>query len=268
MTPFDVLNTIRQAGGRVFVEDGEIRVITKPGTLTPEAVIVLRENKAALLSILPDAEREAVKWVESLPQAEATAVIAAATQGWAEIVQTEPLVFVVDADDAMVQTMAAAMGVPDPEYDLAAWAGQQLGHVSTQYPTPADQNAYTEVEPAAVVSCSLCGSLALWIDAKGGTHCQHCDRAGLERSQELAYQAAQLRRGLTFDVKGKAAKPTPAPWPPKHLQLPDTIAGIERGRDQQKQLPMDTAKQAQVARLMVPDRKAARPKHFVPAGGW
>jgi len=89
MTPLDVLSTIRQAGGRVVVLDGDLRVVAPPGTLTPEAVVVLREHKPALIGILPDAEREAIQWVEGLSPA-AAVVVEAARREWAAIVSSSP----------------------------------------------------------------------------------------------------------------------------------------------------------------------------------
>jgi hypothetical protein len=86
MTPLEVLNTIRQAGGRVVVLDGDLQVVAPPGTVSPEAAAVLREHKAGLLGILPDAEREAVRWVEDLAPAAAEPVVEAARQEWEEIV--------------------------------------------------------------------------------------------------------------------------------------------------------------------------------------
>ena len=96
MTPLDVLSTIRQAGGRVVVLDGDLQVIAPPGTVSVEAAAVLREHKAALIGILPDAEREAVRWVEDLAPAAAEAVVEATSREWEEIVgstqEPEPVV--------------------------------------------------------------------------------------------------------------------------------------------------------------------------------
>jgi hypothetical protein len=270
MTPFDVLNTIRQSGGRVVVLDGDLLVEAPPGTLTQEAAVVLRENKAALLSILPDAEREAIQWVEGLDPAAAAVVVDQGRQGWAEIVGTtqEPVVVEIEADDAMVKKMAAAMGVPDPEYDLSAWAEAQLGHVSTEYPTLPATNLGSDRDEEPV-PCQKCGGIEAWWDATGGRHCTSCDREKLERSQQLADQAARLRAGrpLTFKIKGKAAL-TAAVWPPASLQLPDTVEEIEAGRPAMvRQQTLLDDRHTQIER-MTPDQKKARSRSFVPAGGW
>ena len=89
MTPLDVLSTIRQAGGRVVVLDSDLQVIAPPGTVSVEAAAVLREHKAALIGILPDAEREAVRWVEDLAPEAAEAVVEAARREIEEIVATQ-----------------------------------------------------------------------------------------------------------------------------------------------------------------------------------
>ncbi len=87
MNLFDVLTTIREAGGRVVVvEDDDLRAIVPAGVLTEEAAAVLKEHKQDLLKILPSGEREAIQWVEDLPPAEAEAVVDTACREWDEIV--------------------------------------------------------------------------------------------------------------------------------------------------------------------------------------
>ena len=110
MTPLDILSTIRQAGGRVLVLDGDLQVVAPAGTLTPEAVGVLREHKPDLIRLLPDAEREAIQWVEGLPPTEAAVVVEQAVREWTAIVGTpEP---VLDQDDGSDPWEAAAEPIP------------------------------------------------------------------------------------------------------------------------------------------------------------
>jgi hypothetical protein len=223
MTPFDVLSMIREAGGRVSVLDGDLRVIAPPGTLTPEAAVVLREHKAALIGILPDAEREAIGWVEDLDPAAAEIVVSTARREWNEI-------------------------VGDPDHDLNAWAAAQLGQVSHSAPTLLEQNIGSDQDEEAI-PCSTCGSLMAWWDATGRRHCMVCEP--IDRSQQLAKDAARLRAKptLTFKVKGRAAKPVPAPWPPAEYALPGTLQAIERGRQEQRELFVEAVDDSRAARL-------------------
>jgi len=288
MTPFDVLNTIRQAGGRVIVLDGDLLVEAPPGTLTQEAAVVLREHKAALVPILPDAEREAIQWVEGLPSAAAEIVVETARREWEEVVGTveEPVVVRVEQiGDELVLTaptqaiadkieegrqrieqVLAEIKPPDTDHDLNAWAAAQLGQVSCSAPTLPEQQAEEVADPPT--PCQQCGSLELWQDCGGRWRCTVCEAAGLQRSQRLVEQAARLRAGrrLKFKVGGKAA-PTPVPWPPAHLQLPSTVEAIEQGRPapaRQQNLLDDRHKQIE---RLTPDQ-TTRSRSFVPAGGW
>lgn len=42
--------------------------------------------------------------------------------------------------------------------------------------------------------CPTCGGIEAWWDFTGGRHCSHCEVEGLERSERLIDQAAQIRR--------------------------------------------------------------------------
>jgi hypothetical protein len=270
-----VLSKIRAGGGTVAVVNETLRIEAPPGLLSAADKTVLVENRDTLVRLLApsgdvDPEREAVQWVENLSPAEAAVVVDQGRQGWAEIVGTtqEPVVVEIEADDAMVKRMAAAMGVPNPEYDLSAWAAAQLGQVSRSAPTLLEQNIGSDRDEEPV-PCRQCGGIEAWWDATGGRHCTVCDRERLERSQQLLDDAARLRAGrpLTFKVGGKAA-PTPAAWPPAHLQLPSTVEAIEQGRPataRQQTLLDDRGTQIE---RMTPDQKKARSRSFVPAGGW
>jgi len=155
MTPLDVLGTIRRAGGRVVVLDGDLQVIAPPGTVSAEAAAVLREHKAALVGILPNAEREAIGWTEALSPAEAEIVVETASREWDRTVAETPV-------EITVTSMIEA---------------------------DADQEVEEIVPPPA---CQQCGSLELWQDFGGKWHCMTCEPAVV--SERLRATAARLRR--------------------------------------------------------------------------
>ena len=165
MTPLDVLGTIRQAGGRVVVLDGDLQVIAPPGTVSAEAAAVLREHKAALVGILPNAEREAIGWTETLSPAEAEIVVETASREWDRTVVETPV------EDTTTSTVEAV--------------------VNSMIEADTDQEVEEIVPPPP---CRQCNSLELWQDLTGGWHCQHCQADGLQRSERLVEQAARLRR--------------------------------------------------------------------------
>jgi len=98
MTPLDVLSTIRKAGGTVVVEDGDLVVRVKPGILGQEHKASLAQHKASLVSLLPDGEREAIQWLESLSADEAEVVVQAALKEWSSIVASKAHHKAVDDD--------------------------------------------------------------------------------------------------------------------------------------------------------------------------
>ena len=111
MNPIEVLNAIRQAGGRAIVEAGDLQISCPPGTLTPEEAACLREHKADLVRILApaDEERSALQWIECLSPAKADAVLSKARKEWGEIVS-----FCATVDEADPWPPLAAGDQPTP----------------------------------------------------------------------------------------------------------------------------------------------------------
>ena len=227
MTALDVLNTIRQAGGRVVVLDGDLRIVAPPGTLTKEAATVLLAHKEALISILPDGGREAIQWSEGLDPAEAKVVVETARREFGEIVNAG-------------STPVAEPG--DPDHDLNAWAEKQVGDAETLDP---------DEEP---VPCPTCGEIAAWWDPTGKRHCMACEPTAPQKAQQLVTKAQRLREKgkFRFTIGGKAPKPAPAPWPPADMQLPDDLAKIEQGRPQTPAPARDDTQSGRLRRLLAP----------------
>jgi hypothetical protein len=187
MTPFDVLSTIRSAGGCVVVEDGDLRVIAPPNTLTPEAVVVLRENKAALLGILPNAERETIGWVENLTPGRAAVVVESARQEWTRLVeQDEPVVI-------QVEIVGNELLLHCPTSEIAAkieTGRERIDRVLAEiHPIDADHDLSTWEEAVEPIPCATCGSIMAWWDFTDRRHCMICEPIG-----RLLTEAARLRR--------------------------------------------------------------------------
>jgi len=170
MTPLDILSTIRQAGGRVVVLDGDLQVVAPPGLLSPQDKQVLAENKAALVGILPDAERDAIQEVERLPQAEAEAVVEAARREWSEIVggdqQVEEVVRAEIVGDEL------RLHCPTPEIASAIEAGRDRLErllVDMQAEEPEEYQIVACPPP-----CPQCDSLRLWEGIDGRWYCLAC----------------------------------------------------------------------------------------------
>ena len=237
MNAIDVLSMVRRAGGRVVVLDGDLRIVAPPGTLTPEMVTVLLEHKEGLISILPDAEREAIVWTENLPPDQAAVVVETARREWGDLV----------GDGS---TPGADPG--DPDHDLNAWAQKQLG--LPQILDPGE-------EPSP---CPTCGKIAAWWDPTGKRHCMACESATLENAKQLATKAQRLREKgqLRFTIKGKTPKPAPPPWPPADMQLPNDLDQIEAGRPQTHTTPAADTREARASRLLSkPQGRAPRSRY-------
>jgi hypothetical protein len=171
MTPLDVISMIRQAGGRVVVLDGDLQIVTPPGTVSAEAAAVLRENKTALIGILSDAERQAIQWVESLDQAEAAVVVDQARREWTQIVGDEPVVVRAEIfGDALV------LVCPTPEIRDKIEAGRPIVE-KILAETGAELHAADEVveEIERIDPCQQCGSLEQWQSLAGSWRCLKCD---------------------------------------------------------------------------------------------
>jgi len=238
MTALDVLSTIRQAGGSFAVEDGGLRIVVPRGLLTAEQREVLAGSKADLVRLLaPDAdpERAAIRWLESLTPTEAAVVVETASREWAELV--------------------------DADHNLGAWAEQQLSKPCEQseqseqrvdhiLAVDADATWEQAVEPPS--PCQRCGSLEVWWDGKGGTHCIACEP--MARAQRIHDRAVRLRAKptllLSVKDRGKQAPKPKAEWPPSEYGLPATIEEIERGRSTAgKAQNLDDTRAGRIARL-------------------
>src|SRR5262249_40602213 len=99
MNLLDTLSVIRQAGGRVWIESGAVRVKAPVGIITPEHNVVLDANKAILLnllappvvdaSIVTEPTEEELTWFECLPAAEQQRHVNRAAEQWDAIVATD-----------------------------------------------------------------------------------------------------------------------------------------------------------------------------------
>jgi hypothetical protein len=196
MTPLDVLSTIRQAGGRVVVLDGDLQVIAPPGTVSAEMAAVLREFKAALIGILPDAEREAVRWVEDLAPEAAEAVVETARREMEEIVRStqEPEPVVVTIPEPVVE--------PDLDQQAEPVEFTTPEGLTIRFADPEDEEEIVVPPPP----CQQCGGFMFWWDFAGRHHCMVCERTpqvvGNKQtgkmvtidSARVRKQAARLRR--------------------------------------------------------------------------
>jgi hypothetical protein len=66
-------------------------------------------------------------------------------------------------------------------------------------------------------------------------------------------RSAMLMKIQTPASRRKTTQPAPEPWPPAWARLPDTIAEIEAGRDQQRRLfteALDNSQAGRRARLL------------------
>ena len=155
MSPLLVINKIRNAGGSVWGEDGDLRIEAPVGLLTPEDKSVLTQFKTDLVPLLarpmqlddPD-EREAIVWAETAPAEEVDQALDRALVEYDHIVGEELVV-----------------------EDLDQWLADNT------------------IEP---ISCDDCGGLERWEDIAGGWHCNRCDPP--LRAQTLRLQVARLRR--------------------------------------------------------------------------
>ena len=182
MTPLDVLSTIRQAGGRVVILDGDLQVVAPPGTVSAEAAAVLREHKAVLLRLLPDAEREAIQWAENLPPDKAEIVVETASREWEEIVGStqEPEPVVVAMPEPVVE--------PDLDQQAEPVEFTTPEGLTIRFAEPEDGDEIVVPLPP----CQQCGGFMGWWDVLGGVHCMDCDPP--LRSARLREQADRLRR--------------------------------------------------------------------------
>ncbi len=89
MSPIEVLSRVRQAGGTVKSDGKNLIIEVARGVLTDTDREVLTRHKVELVRLLApvDPEREAIQWVESLPEHEAVVVVETARREWSEIVQ-------------------------------------------------------------------------------------------------------------------------------------------------------------------------------------
>lgn len=184
-----ILWKIRQAGGKVVVRDGKVRIETPVGLLSDGDKQVLAHHKQDLLRLLAaaeqvvvDPEREAIEWIERLPAAEAEAVVATALREWREIVSETPTVVV----DAVEETQAVE------------WE-------DTIEPPP---------------PCETCGSLELWQSMAGTWQCLGCDPP--TKARRLRERAARLRekRLITIETIERADRIKAEPnqdWGPARL---------------------------------------------------
>jgi len=179
MSPLLVINRIRQAGGSIWSENGDLRVEAPVGLLTPEDRSVLAEFKTDLVPLLSHpipvddpVEREAIVWAEAAPAAEIDQALDQALAEWDLIVEAD-------------------LQVEEPAAELAEDLDQWL-----------DENT---VEP---VPCHHCGSLEVWEDLVGRLHCAVCNpplRAQMLRLQVKRLLEKKQKRRPVASTVGVAA---------------------------------------------------------------
>jgi len=81
----EILTKIRQAGGSILVEDGDLRISAPGGLLDDQDRAVLAEHRDQLVELL-DQELTALQWVEGLDPSEQDRLVDQAGQEWSEIV--------------------------------------------------------------------------------------------------------------------------------------------------------------------------------------
>lgn len=85
MSPLVVLQKIRQVGGSVMSDAGELRISAPPGLLSDEDRELLERFKPDLVKILPtcqDLERVAIQWESSAPDEELDQALERALVEW------------------------------------------------------------------------------------------------------------------------------------------------------------------------------------------
>lgn len=172
-----VLDKIRQAGGRVVVQDQAVRIEAPPGLLTDQDRQVLAQHRQDLLRLFApaepvvvdpylDQERQAIQWVEALSPAEAERVVGTAVEEWDTLVRSD-------------------------HQDLDQGQHREVDHVHVQH-LDQDLDQWLRDNTVEPADCDKCGSLDRWQDLTGGWHCGKCDPpvVGLR----VREQAAALRR--------------------------------------------------------------------------
>ncbi|NUQ65463.1 MAG: hypothetical protein HUU20_23590 [Pirellulales bacterium] len=156
-----ILWKIRQAGGKILVDAGRVRIDVPIGVLSDSDKQVLGDHKQDLVRLLApaetvvvDAEREAIQWVETLSPTQADEVVATALREWREI----------------VEETTQAMGRDDDQDDaeVVDW-----------------EEAIDPFEP-----CPSCGSLLQWESTAGTWQCLSCEPP--TRAKRLRARARRL----------------------------------------------------------------------------
>ncbi len=191
------LDKIRRSGGSIVVLDGKLRIEAPAGTLSDQDRQVLAQHREALLQLFTNTvvdpceskEREAIQWLEALPQAEAEVVVAQACREWDEIViqaEVVPNGLLLHCPTKEIAEAVEA-GRTELEAILAGDDAEQVEFV--------DIDQWVQDNTILPVSCDRCGGLEQWQDCGGTWHCSKCDPP--IQCQILRQKADRLRRQPT-----------------------------------------------------------------------
>jgi hypothetical protein len=90
----------------------------------------------------------------------------------------------------VLQVPAGQQPVPEPAVEVPVTSLATTTEITAE-PLGADSWPVEAVEPGE--PCPKCGGLLWWEDLEDGRHCLSCERAGWERSEEVAARARRLR---------------------------------------------------------------------------
>ena len=162
--PIEILSRIRQSGGSVRVADGDLQISAPGGTLSPEDRLVLASHKPDLVRLLNpvDEEKAAVRWVESLSDADAETIVETARREWSEIVD-EP------GTDSIYTKIERTVEESFAEFGVEVEARFQAGTHNRWLDDPEGPDEVLPGEP-----CLNCSSLEFWENHLGDRFCQQC----------------------------------------------------------------------------------------------
>jgi hypothetical protein len=119
----EVVAKVRAAGGTIGSDGAELLVRSPAGLLSASDLALLREHKSDLVRVLApvDAEREAIQWLDKLPQAEADKVVEQGLRQWRELVSWDWFDHISDEDR---DHLLGPRSWPEP----CLWCGARLSH--------------------------------------------------------------------------------------------------------------------------------------------
>lgn len=165
MTPTEILARCSAAGIRLQPAGDGLTIDAPSGALTPALVADLRTHKAKLLAMLQPATAAPGADHGNGPEGiDARAIWRAALDRLAGEIPGDVLAGCLAAD---------ARWESGPDLDADGWP---VGTIE-----PSDR-------------CSRCGGIEVWIDLRGGRHCQRCDTRGPLRTRRWLDGLARARK--------------------------------------------------------------------------